>query len=134
MRYLIIGVGNFGKSLAVQLTNYGNEVIVVDNNPLQIEYIKDKVAGAYIFDATETFALSSLPLKEIDVAIVAIGKNMSASLRTVVILKNLKVKVIYARAFDEIQESVLKAIGDINILTPEVEAAKMYANQFSNKE
>lgn len=75
MKYLVVGLGSFGKTLAEALTDKGHDVIGVDSNEHRVEEIKDRISVAYIMDATERMALRELPLDEIDGAIVAIGYN-----------------------------------------------------------
>ena len=89
MRYLIIGLGIYGSNLAVDLTRMGHEVIGADKNPSLVEGIKDYISTAYIIDSTDESALSVLPLKNVDIVIVAIGESFGASIRTVAILKKL---------------------------------------------
>ena len=88
MKYLVVGLGSFGKTLAEALTDKGHDVIGVDSNEHRVEEIKDRISVAYIMDATERMALRELPLDEIDGAIVAIGQSMDYSLRAVAALKD----------------------------------------------
>ena len=125
MKYIIIGLGNYGGVLAEELSMLGNEVIGVDMNSHHVELVKDKIAASFIMDATEEEALSALPLREVDVVIVAIGENLGASVRTIAILKKMGVKRIMARAVDEVHKMILKAFGLDRILTPEKEAARI---------
>ena len=80
MRYLIIGLGIYGSNLAVDLTNMGHEVIGADVNASLVEAIKDYISTAYIIDSTDEISLSVLPLKNVDLVIVAIGENFARSL------------------------------------------------------
>lgn len=132
MKYLIIGLGNFGGTLACHLTDMGHDVIGVDNNEHRIEEIKEKIAVSYIMDSTEKSALRSLPLDEIDCAIVAIGQSMEMALRTVATLKELKVTNIYARALDHTHKSILKAMDIKKIFIPESFAARMIAEKVAS--
>ena len=77
-----------------------------------------------MIDATDEQALSVLPLKNVDVVIVAIGENFGASIRVTALLKQKQVKHIYARAIDPVHRSVLEAFGLERILTPEADAAR----------
>lgn len=133
MRCLIIGLGNFGTALAHELTALANEVIAVDPNERNVESVKDQVEAAYIMDTTDDHALGALPLKEVDVTVVTIGENLAASLRTVVNLQKRGVKNIYARAYDDIHRSILEAIGNVTIVTPEADVAKSYAQKLSGR-
>lgn len=131
MKYLVIGLGNFGSTLAYKLTDMGHDVIGVDSNEHRIEDIKEKIAVAYILDATEKGALRSLPLDEIDCAIVAIGQSMDSSLRAVALLKELKMTPIYARALDLTHKSILKAMNIEKIFIPESFAAEIIAEKIN---
>lgn len=133
MKCLIIGLGNFGRTLAVELSDNGHEVIGIDKNEHCVEMVKDRISVSYIMDATEGLSLKSLPLNEIDCAIVAIGQSMDFSLRTVAALKELSVKNIYARALDDTHMSILKAMDIKKIYIPESYAAKIYAQKISDK-
>ena len=124
MKYIVIGLGNYGYVLAEELGSMGHEVIGVDIDPLAAESIKLKIATAFILDATDKQALASLPLKEVDAVIVTIGKNFGASVRVVALLKKMKAKHIYARATDGIHKSVLEAFEIDAVLRPEEEAAR----------
>ena len=124
MKYIIIGLGNYGGGLAEELMAIGHEVIGVDQNEGRVDNLKDKITTAFVLDATDELALETLPLREIDVVIVAIGENFGASIRVVALLKQKKVKRIYARAIDAIHRSVLDAFGLERILTPEEDAAR----------
>lgn len=134
MKYLVIGLGNFGKTLAEALTDRGHDVIGVDSNEHRVEEVKNRISVAYILDATERAALSALPLDEIDCAVVAIGKSMDCSLRTVAALKELSVEKIYARALDVTHRSILGAMNIQKIFIPESYAARIFAEKFAEKE
>lgn len=123
MRYLIIGLGIYGSNLALDLTAMGHEVIGADNRQVNIDAIKDYISTVYLIDSTEESALSVLPLKNVDLVIVAIGENFGASVKTVALLKKMGVKNIYARAIDKLHESILEGFEIERILTPEQRAA-----------
>ncbi len=124
MKYIIIGLGNYGGVLAEELSVLGHEVIGVDMNEHRVDAMKDKMATSFIIDATDEQSLSVLPLKDVDVVIVAIGENFGASIRVVALLKKKGVKHIYARAVDDVHETVLEAFNLESILTPEKDAAR----------
>ena len=132
MKYLVIGLGNFGKTLAQTLTDNGHEVIGVDKQTRDIEQIKDRIAFSYIMDTTDPLSLRSLPLADIDCTIVAIGQSMDQSLRTVAALKQLKVENIYARALDTTHQSILEAMNISKIFIPESYAARLFATKFAD--
>ncbi len=110
--------------LAEEFSVLGHEVIGVDSNAGRVDNLKEKIAAAFVLDATDAQSLSVLPLQSVDAVIVAIGANFGASVRVVALLKKWKVKHIYARAYDDVHRSVLEAFGLERILTPEEDAAR----------
>ena len=124
MKYIIIGLGNYGHVLAEELSVLGHEVIGADISESRVDSIKDKVATAFVIDATDELSLAVLPLNSVDIVIVAIGENFGASIRVVALLKQKKVQHIYARAIDAVHCSVLEAFNLEKILTPEEDAAR----------
>lgn len=124
MKYIIVGLGNYGGMLAEELSALGNEVIGVDKDMHKVELLKDKIATSFTMDATEEESLVALPLAEVDVVIVAIGENLSASVRVIAMLKKNGVKRIMARAVDDVHKMILEAFGLERILTPEKDAAR----------
>ena len=133
MKYIIIGLGNYGHVLAEELSALGHEIIGADISESRVDSIKDKVATAFVIDATDEQSLSVLPLNSVDIVIVAIGENFGASIRVVALLKQKKVPRIfaraidariYARAIDGVHKAVLEAFNLEKILTPEEDAAR----------
>lgn len=129
MRYLIIGLGIYGTNLAKYLTDLGNEVIGADNRAANVDSIKDYVSTAYVIDSTDPTALGVLPLKNVDVTIVAIGENFGASIKTVAQLRRLGVRKIFARAADELHRAILEGMQVTRILNPEKRAAYDLVNE-----
>ncbi|MFI3305411.1 MAG: TrkA family potassium uptake protein [Rikenellaceae bacterium] len=124
MKYIVIGLGIYGRVLAKELTELGHEVIGVDSDALKVEMIKDDIATSFVLDATDESALSILPMRSVDVVIVAIGEAFGASIKCVALLKRAQAKHIYARALDSVHKSVLEAFSIDKILTPERDAAR----------
>ena len=129
MRYLIIGLGIYGTNLARDLTDMGHEVIGADHREAAVDAIKDYIATAYILDSTDGQAIEALPLKNVDLVIVAIGENFGASIKTVALLRSLGVRNIYARAIDELHRAILEGMQVARILNPEQRAANDLANE-----
>ena len=127
MKYLIIGLGHYGGLLAEELTALGHEVVGVDKDELHVDRVKDKMATSFVLDATDETALSVLPVKNVDLVIVAVGDNFGASVRIVSLLKKNKAKHIFARAVDDVHRAVLEAFSIDRILTPEQDAARELA-------
>ena len=129
MKYLIIGLGIYGGNLARDLTDMGHEVIGVDLRRANVEAVKDYISTVYVIDSTDESALAVLPLKNVDLVIVAIGENFGASIKTVALLKKAGVEHIYARAIDKLHESILESLELDRIITPEQRAASDLARE-----
>lgn len=129
MKIVVIGLGNFGMSLAIHLSNTGNEVIVADHDLEKIELIKNKVAHAVAIDATNENAYHSLPLNNADLAIIAIGERNGAAIMSTAIVKKLTKARIIARSSSALEDTILEAMGVDQIIHPEQE----YAERFTKK-
>lgn len=123
MKYIIIGLGYFGSKLASNLTNMGHEVIGVDNHSARLDELKDSITTVMKMDSTSINAIKSLPLDDTDAVIVTIGEDVGASILTLSILKNLKVKRIIGRAINALHQTILNQIGIEEIVLPLEEAA-----------
>lgn len=126
-KFVIVGLGVFGRSLAENLIQKGTEVIAVDKNMELIEEVRDLVTYAVCMDSTDEKSLESLGLKDVDVGIVCIGEDFEANLLTSVLLKHNGVKKVISRASDPLHIKILKAVGIDQIVTPGVEAAEKLA-------
>ena len=129
MKCIIIGLGTYGRVLADEMSALGHEVIAADSDASRVERVKDICDAAFQIDACDELALNVLPLKKVDVTIVAIGSNLGASVRVVALLKKLGVEHIYARANDYVHKSILQAFDIEKILIPEERAARSLVRQ-----
>jgi len=129
MKIIIFGLGNFGSSLGSILTDLGHEVLGVDSNLHKVENHRSKITNTICLDATDAFALATLPLKEADVVIVAIGDDFGGSVMITALLKQKAVKRLITRSTSPVHESVFIALGVDEILHPELEAANRLARK-----
>jgi len=129
MNIVIIGLGNFGASLAKTLTTLGHDVLGVDNDLTRVEYFKDAVANTICLDATDSHALRLLPIKEADVFVVCIGDDFGISVKIAALLKKLGVERVICRESSSIHLTVLNAIGIKETINPEYELAKIFAQK-----
>ena len=129
-RYAIIGLGRFGKKLAIALSMSGAEVIAIDRDRATIEDIKDQVSHAVRLDSTNEDALKSQGVDKVDAAIVGMGQGgetFESAIMTVVSLKAIGVKQIYSRAQSLTAGDVFTAVGATDIIYPEIETAQRWA-------
>lgn len=131
MKFIIIGLGNFGTSLAEMLTQQGHEVIGVDNDIETIEGIKDKITQAICMDCRQQSSVKNLPLKDADIVIVTIGEDEGANLLTTALMKKMNVARLISRSVSPIHETILEAMGITEIVRPEEEAAGRWARKLT---
>ena len=129
MKYIVIGLGNFGASLSKKLTSQGNEVIGIDIRQDLVELYKEKISHTICMDSTDEFTASGLPLNDTDVVIIAIGEDQGANIMASAVFKNLQAKRLISRAINPLHEKVLKAIGVDEIVHPEEETAERWAKK-----
>lgn len=133
MKVIVFGLGNFGMSLALSLTETNNEVIGVDKQIDKVNLIKDKISHAICLDSTNELAYEALPMKDSDIIIVAIGENEGAAIITTAIIKKLSETKIISRSLSPIHDTVLEAMGVFNIVHPEQESADRLTKQINFK-
>ncbi|MFD1770473.1 potassium channel family protein [Sphingobacterium suaedae] len=129
MKFIVIGLGNFGASLAEKLTVQGNEVIGVDRRMEKVTAMKEKITHTICLDATDEAAFRSLPLKNTDVFIVAIGEDEGANIMVSALCKEAGVKRLISRAVNRLHEKVLGALGVSEIAHPEEESAERWSKK-----
>ena len=128
---LLIGVGRFGRHVAIQLSKLGHQVMAVDIDEERINEIVPFVTGAQIGDSTNEAFLRSLGVNNFDVCIVAISGDFQSSLETTSLLKELGASCVIARAERDVQEKFLLRNGADHVVYPEKEMAKWAAIRYT---
>lgn len=128
---LLIGLGRFGKHIALQLNQLGHQVMAVDHNEERVNDILPFVTNAQIGDSTNADFLKSLGVNNFDVCIVAIGNDFQSSLETTSLLKELGGKTVVSRAARDVHAKFLLRNGADEVLYPEKQLAKWAAIRYS---
>lgn len=128
---LLIGLGRFGKYIALQLNKLGHEVMAVDCNEERVNEILPIVTNAQIGDSTNTEFLKSLGIGNFDVCIVTIGGNFQNSLETTSLLKELGAKMVVSRAERDVQAKFLLRNGADEVVYPEKQVANWAAIRYT---
>lgn len=118
-QFAVIGLGRFGTSVATTLSSMGYEVLAVDEDQEKIQEIVKEVTHAIQADATDEKALKALGIRNFDVVIVSIGHDVQASILITVLLKELGVKYVVAKAQNELHGKVLSKVGADKVIYPE---------------
>jgi trk system potassium uptake protein len=129
MKYIIIGLGNFGASLAERLTKKGHEVIGVDSKMEKVESLKESITHTICIDCTDPQGVTHLPFNDTDIVFVAIGEDEGANIMATALMKTHKVKRLISRAVSPLHQTVLEAMGVDEIVHPEEETAERWAKK-----
>lgn len=129
---LLIGLGRFGKHIALQLNQLGHQIMGVDNNEERVNDTMDILTNAQIGDSTNEEFLRSLGIDNYDICIVAIGNDFQSSLETTCSLKELGAKFVVSRAERDGQAKFLLRNGADEVVYPEKQVAKWVAIRYSS--
>lgn len=133
-QFVVIGCGRFGSSVAKKLDELGCEVMAVDSSEETIQNLSESVTHAVQADATDENALKAIGIRNFDVAVITIGANIQASIMVTLMVKELGVKHIVAKAQNEMHAKVLYKIGADRVVFPEREmGVRVAKNLVSNK-
>ena len=130
---LLIGLGRFGRHIAMKLNELDHEVMAIDKNEDRVHDALPYVTNAQIGDSTNEEFLSSLGIDNFDVCIVAIGDSFQNSLETASLLKDFGAKKVIARACRGVQEKFLLRNGADEVVYPEKQLATWTAIRCTSK-
>ncbi|CAG7647344.1 potassium channel family protein [Paenibacillus allorhizosphaerae] len=128
-QYAVIGLGRFGSSLAKELVDLGYEVLGIDRDEESVDEMSDQLTHAVVADATDEEVIRSLGIRNFDCAVVAIGDDMQASILTAILLKDIGVKTVVAKALSELHGKVLTKVGVDRVIYPERDMGIRVAHQ-----
>lgn len=131
-RFLVIGVGRFGKSIVKELHAQGNEVVACDQEEHLLASIEPYVNHSIIGDATDINVLEEMNAKDFDSIVVSIGDNFEAAIMCVKNLKDMGCKNVLSKANDHKRGEVLSAVGADRVIYPEEETGTRVARQLAN--
>jgi trk system potassium uptake protein TrkA len=127
----VIGLGKFGSAVAKELAALGAQVIAVDTDKARVDEVKDHVTYAVALNATDAKALRAVGIEGVDAAVVCIGEGVEANLLVTVLLKQIGVKRIWARAINPMQQEILKALEVESIVNLETEMGQVVARDLA---
>ncbi len=130
---LVIGLGRFGGALAETLVNLGHEVLAVDGDPKRVQDFAGRLTHVVEADSTSEEALRQLGAAEFDLAVVAIGTHIEASILTTSLLVDLGVKTIWAKAITRSHGRILERVGATRVVFPEHDMGERVAHVVSGQ-
>jgi trk system potassium uptake protein TrkA len=120
-QFIVIGLGIFGATIARELTQLGHDVLGIDYDEQRVDRLADEITHAVIADVTDENTLIELNAGSYDVAVVAIGRNVEATMLATLQLKELGVAKIWAKALTNAHHRILDRLGATRVIAPEYE-------------
>jgi len=118
-QFIVLGLGRFGSAVATTLVELGYEVLGVDSDPERVNALKNKITEAVQADISDEKALVELGAKNFDAAIVGVGSDLESSILATIMLKEMGIKYIIAKAQNALHRKVLEKIGVDKVVFPE---------------
>lgn len=128
---LLIGLGRFGRHVAVKLNELNHQVMAIDKDESRVNAVLPFVTNAQIGDSTSEEFLSSIGVRNFDICIVAIGDDFQSSLETASLLKELGAQKVVARAARDVHAKFLLRNGADEVVYPEKQMAIWTAIRYS---
>lgn len=117
--FVIVGLGNFGGTVATALSAYGNDVLGIDIDEKRVRQYADKLTHSVIADARDEDALREAGVADHDIAVVAIGEDLEASILCAMNMKLIGVGTIWVKAISRTHHRILSRIGVDRVIYPE---------------
>lgn len=130
---VVIGLGRFGKSLALELENDGVEVLGIDTDLRTVQAMSGRLTHVVEADSTDVEAMRQLSVHDFERAVIAIGSSLEASVLTAFVLRSLGVPHIWAKATTESQATILEQVGVEHVVRPEHEMGRRTAHLVRGK-
>ncbi len=130
--FIVIGLGRFGTAVACELYRRGNEVLVVDKDADVVQRISDQVTHAVVGDANEESVLRAIGVRNFDCVIVSIASDIQDSVLITLMLKEMGVKYVIAKAQSALHTKVLDRIGADRVVFPEHDMGQRIAQALSS--
>lgn len=130
---VVIGLGRFGTSLALELVRDGTEVLAIDSRPRVVQSLASQLAHVVTADSTDMEALNQLGVGDFYRAVVAIGTDLEASVLTTSLLMELEIDDIWAKAVSRQHGEILKRMGAHHVVYPEHDMGERIAHLVSGR-
>lgn len=128
-QFVVIGLGRFGSSLAIELMEQGYEVLGIDRDEEVVEDMSELLTHTVVADATDEEVLKSLGVRNFDCGIVAIGNDIQMSILSAIQLKELGVRTVVAKAISVLHGRALEKLGIDRVIFPERDMGIRVAHQ-----
>lgn len=130
-RFVIVGLGNFGSSVAESLHARGHEVVAVDGNEAAVDRIGPHATRAAVGDGRSVQILERLGARDADAGVVSTGDDIAASILAAIAMKDVGVKDVYVKVISVDHARVMDRIGVTETIFPERESALSLGTRMS---
>lgn len=131
--FVVFGLGKFGKSIAMELSAAGADVLAVDTDKEKVHELSDIVTCAVKADVCDTETMKSLGISNMDAAVIAITKSLDASIMATIFAKDAGVPYIFAKSKDSTHTKILEKVGADKVIIPEHESGIRVARQLLSR-
>ena len=132
-RFVIVGLGNFGASVAEALYSHGHDVIAVDVDEQAVDDIAPHCSRAAVGDGREAATLEEIGAEAADAAVVSTGDDITASILATMALQDLGVDVVYVKVISDNHARIMRQLGATEAVFPERDSAFNLASRISEK-
>lgn len=132
-RFVVVGLGNFGASVAEALSAHGHEVVAIDSNEAAVDAIATFVTRAAVGDGKQLQALERAGAKEADAGVVSTGHDIAASILATLALKDLGVRELYVKVISRDHARIMEKLGVTETIFPERESALRLATRMASR-
>lgn len=132
-RFLVVGLGNFGSTAALSLSEQGHEVVALDLDAGKVEELSDRIREVAVGDGTEVEVLRTMDAHEAEGAIISTGQDVTASVLTAITLRDLGIRDIYVKIVSDLHARVLGKVGVTETVFPEKESAVYLARRVGDR-
>lgn len=131
-RFFVIGLGNFGSTIAEALHAEGHDVVAVDRKEEAVERIAPHVTRAAVADGQSLPTLERLGAREAAAAVVSTGDDITASILSTLVLRDLGVPEVYVKVVSAEHARVMEKLGATETIFPERDSAMRLATRMSS--
>lgn len=130
--FAVIGLGAFGSAVATELARFGNRIMGVDLDEKRVAQMAQTLDACAILDTTDEGALREAGIDQYDVVLIAIGRDIQASILTTMNLKMMGVSAIWVKASNKTHHRILSKLGADRVILPEQEMGRHIAQMLNN--
>jgi len=132
-RFVIVGLGNFGASVAESLHSIGHDVAALDRDPERVDQMSRLVHRAAVGDGTDVRTLRRIGAEDADAAVISTGDNITASAMTALVMRDLGVDEIYVKVVSHDHARLIEKIGVTETIFPERESGLRLGKRISSR-